>query len=370
MLSEFVHASKTIGYYRKVYDKEYRNNHKEYNSMASSGDGRVYYFFSYILDGTICMYEATKDTKYLERALIWAEKMVSQATIIDKNGNRNWSGEWNSPYSDVPISYQLYDVQGSTGIAWLARIILNEPALKNRYGSRAEGLYDFVHNEIVKKWFYKRNSLSWHYMMANNKQWPYSDKIAMMLRILNNVHLISGNADYKKILSDLSHSLKHRFESYKDALIWDLEVRFPEKYGGNTMDTSHGNRYPYTVLDLYKAGIVFTHDDVKGLSRLLTKVVWNQSYSDPRFTNFIDGTNGQFKTDNEERPPWGVGQICSGWIGLGEYDMKVQEIGHAVLVAMVAGKKNPSLEYMNNMHGKVELAGHLAKNLMARKVFP
>lgn len=176
MLSEFVHASKTIGYYRKVYDKEYRNNHKEYNSMASSGDGRVYYFFSYILDGTICMYEATKDTKYLERALIWAEKMVSQATIIDKNGNRNWSGEWNSPYSDVPISYQLYDVQGSTGIAWLARIILNEPALKNRYGSRAEGLYDFVHNEIVKKWFYKRNSLSWHYMMANNKQWPYSDK--------------------------------------------------------------------------------------------------------------------------------------------------------------------------------------------------
>ena len=68
-------------------------------------------------------------------------------------------------------------------------------------------------------------------------------------------------------------------------------------------DTAHANRFPLAVIDLYRAGIVFDREDIQGLADLLTKVIWNQSLSDPRFTNFIDGSNGPYRN----RGPWNNG---------------------------------------------------------------
>ncbi|MFN3480769.1 MAG: fibronectin type III domain-containing protein [Thermodesulfovibrionales bacterium] len=53
-----------------------------------------------------------------------------------------------------------------------------------------------------------------------------------------------------------------------------------------------------------------------------------------------------------------------GWVNLGEFDPKVQEVCSAVLDAILAGKSNPSLNYNASIFGRIELAGHLAKNLV------
>ena len=65
------------------------------------------------------------------------------------------------------------------------------------------------------------------------------------------------------------------------------------------IDTAHANRFPWALIDLYRAGIVFSKDDVLGLADLLNEVIWNQSLSNPMFKNFIDGSNGSFL--NRER---------------------------------------------------------------------
>ncbi|MDE2320508.1 MAG: fibronectin type III domain-containing protein, partial [candidate division NC10 bacterium] len=87
-------GGETVSYYQAIYDAEYQNNQTTLDAMAASGDGGTYYTFQYVFGGTLSMYEATHDVKYLERALAWAETMVSKATIIDSNGNHNWSGPW------------------------------------------------------------------------------------------------------------------------------------------------------------------------------------------------------------------------------------------------------------------------------------
>ena len=78
-------------------------------------------------------------------------------------------------------------------------------------------------------------------------------------------------------------------------------------------------------------------------------------------TNFIDGSNRAYKG----RGPWGNGLIYSGWITLGEFDPQVQQVCHAAFEAILAGKRNPSLDYNGSLYGRIELAGHLAKNLAA-----
>ena len=364
-------AAGAVSSYQAIYDTEYQNNHAALDAMAASGDGETYYTFQYVFGGTLSMYEATKDPKYVERALAWEETMVSKATIIDTNGNLNWSGPWLSPYSATPISYQLDDLQGSTELARLAKIILTDPTLKSAYGSRATGIYNFVRDDIVNKHLYTRGGLSWFQNEVIQTQRAMNDKAALMLRVLTNTYLTSaalGGADntsynFGGILTQLATGFKARFEPYQGGLIWDKGLGWygpiPPNDVTTYVDTSHANRYPYALADLYQAGVVFTAGDVAGVSALFTKVIWNQSLTDPRFANYIDGTNYPALG----KPGWGLGLIYFGWVVLAEFDPQVLQVADATLKAILAGTSNPSLDSMNNVHGKMALAGHLAKSV-------
>jgi len=358
LLPCFSIAEDSIEFYQGVLDDVYAAEKSGFDSMAASNYGTTYYTFQYVLDGTLCMYEATGDVKYLERALNWAETMVSKATIIDKNGNRNWAGGWTSnPYTSQAIAYQLDDFQGSTELARLARIILTDPSLEASYGDRAQVIYEFVRDEIIEKHMWVRGSLNNYKIHVLDRTRPMDDKLALAMRIMRDLYLIDGNLRYLDPLTQFAEGFKARFEPYQGALIWDKGLAWES--GATAIDTSHANRYPYTLIDLYKGNIVFTVDYPEGVGRLVTDVIWNQDYDNPMFTNYIDGSNGVCL----KRDPWGCGRIYSGCILLGEFDPEVHEIGAAVMDAMLANVRNPSMDYNNNRYGKTELAGHLALNL-------
>jgi len=358
-----------VSYYQGIYDTEYQNSKAVLDSMAASGDAETYYTFQYALGGTLSLYEATRDVKYLERALAWAETMVSKAAIMDSNGNRNWSGAGLSPYARAPIAHQLHDLQGSTELGRLARISLTDPVLKRRYGSRATVIYDFLRDHILNKHLFTRSGLSWFQNDVVQLRRAMNDKTALLLRVLTSVYLSSAalggadNATYKylEILTELAKGFKARLEPYQDGLIWDRRLGYagpvPPNDPSTLMDTSHANRFPYALVDLHWAGIVFAREDVRGVSVLLTRTIWNRSLTDPRFTNFIDGAN----YPASGRPAWGLGNIYHGWVVLAEYDPQVRLVADAVLKAILAGTSNPSLDHMNTLHGRIALSGHLAK---------
>jgi hypothetical protein len=346
----------TVSYYQAIYDTEYQNNQAALDAMAASGDGGTYYTFQYTFSGTLSMYEATKDPKYLERALAWAETMVSKATIIDSNGNANWSGPWLSPYSATPIAYELYDLQGSTELARLARIILTNSTLNSIYGTRAQAIHGFVKNHIVDKWLYTRGEESWFVYHSVTLSIDYSDKCALLVRILTDLYRV-GDTSYLTLATEMVNGFKDRLVVFTgNSLIWDQGLS-PET-PGHAPDTEHANRYPDMVIDAINAGIgSITSTDLTKISNLLTAVIWDQSISSPQFTNYIDGNNDLFRT----RPAWNNGLIYSGWVKLAEYDAGVLAVSDAALKAIVAGVRNPSLGYMSTYHGKMALSGHLAK---------
>jgi hypothetical protein len=354
--------SDLLSFYQSAYDQVYVENLDYFNSMAASGDTtteNTYYTFQYVLAPTLSMFEATGEAKYLEQALTWAETMVSKAVIIDVNGNRNWSGPWQSPHTDTPISYLLNDLQGSTELARLARIILTDPNLKNQYGGRAQAIYAFVRDEIVEKNLWVRGGMSWFINVACvvEEGKPTNDKVVLLLRILTDLYLVDANPKYGDLAQQLAECFKGRFTSYKGGMIWDLGIGYD---GNPSEDTSHANRHPWAVIDLYQADLVFTREYVDGLANLLIGVIWNGSLDDPMFTNFIDGSNEEVFG----REPWNNGLIYAGWVMLGQFNQEVQEVCDAVLDAILAGKNNPSLSYNRTIYGKLSLAGHLARNLV------
>lgn len=97
----------------KLFDELLNANLGRLDRMAASGDGGTYYRFSYVLEATLAQYEGTRETKYLEQALAWAESMIASARITDIHGLRNWAGRWASPHASHPIAHQLDDLQGA-----------------------------------------------------------------------------------------------------------------------------------------------------------------------------------------------------------------------------------------------------------------
>ena len=134
-----------------------------------------------------------------------------------------------------------------------------------------------------------------------------NDKVALHARILRDISLAStalGNSDnttynYPGMLTDLAIGVrdhwgkKDRFEPFGGGLVWDRNLGsygpIPPQAVESGNDTSHANRYPRMLEDFYEVGGVFGIEYVLGVSDLLKKVIWNQSYLDPRFANLSTG---------------------------------------------------------------------------------
>ena len=355
-------VQENLDFYRSVFDRVYAENQSTYDAMAASGDQGtkdVYYTFQYVLAPTLSMYEALGDVNYLERALNWGSTMVDKAVLIDRDGFRNWSGDWDSPYAELPMYYMLWDLQGSTELARMARIVLTDESLAERYGAQAENIFNFVRNDIVEKHVWTRPGYSWFvYKACTELEETFNDKVVLLMRILNDVYQVSGESKLLDLNRQLAQCFQERLVPYGGGLIWDPGVGEP---GNSAMDTSHANRHPFAVADLYKSGLVFGASEVQGLANLFTQVIWDGSLEEPRFNNFIDGTNHPAF----DRPEWGLGYIYAGWVRLGEFDPLVQEVADATLRAIEQGKSNASLNFNGTHFGRLSLAGHLASNLAA-----
>jgi len=352
-------APPEVARWQAVYDRTFVEHRALFDQMAEGGNVDAnYYTFQYVLDATLCTFEATGDVAYLERALSWEETIVSKATILDRDGCRNWPASWKSPYADQPISYQLWDFQGTTELSRTARIVLRDPGLRQRYGPRATKILEFARNDIVDKHVDYRKGRDGFLGDADDRTRCINDKTVLLLTIVGDVAQVHADPKYALFARGLAAGLRNRFTRLGDGLIWDQG-----KKGGDHLpwDTAHANRIPRAVVDLHEAGIVFTRDDVQGLARLWTRTIWDGSVDDPRFANFIDGTNDKYKG----RGPWGNGLVYSGWVALGRHDEESRRCAEAVLQAILSGKRNPSLDYNASAFGALELAGHLS--LMAAR---
>ena len=151
----------SVGVWEAKFLKIWNYEHEqEYHDWGESGNSRWHYFLGYAIDGNTAMYEATCNTKYLDRALHYVSDVVDSAEVS--------SSLPNSQYKDSYLAWQAVDEPDVNGeeeplyesfmwryVTKLLRVIRQNPHLYNdpAYRSQYDSLLDFAEINIFEKWY-------------------------------------------------------------------------------------------------------------------------------------------------------------------------------------------------------------------------
>jgi pectate lyase len=344
--------------YQSFFDAVFTANKDYLDRIAANGDGPTYATLRYALDGLVAMAFGTREPKYLEQALRWAETIMSKATLVDYKGYRNWTGRWSSAYASAPIAYHVEDLVIGAALSEAARLVLLDPSWAATYGTRATAIRNFVAKHVVAKHLVARADRASYERLSVSTTGGLSKNAPLLLRVIVNLSEIGVTTELDWAETIVANWKHYHFQPWgTDAVIWDLK-RSVAALPGYSSDVSTASPMPYYFVRAIEAGLEPPLIRTQ-LSNLLLGSIWNKSVTDPRFTNFIDGVNDPASGHEA----WELGIVYHGWVTLGAYDPDVQAVMEGVLKALIKGQHNPSLDSMNNVWGRLELAGHITRNL-------
>lgn len=345
---------------------------------VATGDPNIYVDTAYYLHGMVSAAEASGDTALMDELLGYIDQMIALAQPLTRNGlvYQEW-GPW-----DINGNPQQLNTFASTVVlARVAAIIAGQPAFKARYGAQFGRITAFVDQSIFKYWFDKNTGVyadpSGPWLMGkipwvstdlggwgSYDYWP--QQALHFGTIAAWMYQATHETRYLETATRLAKGFKARLVATKGHWMWDAGkygFEFPDNQEG-CPDTSHANRVPMMVLSMFENGIVFTDSDVQMLARTFLDVIWNNSDTNPMFSNYIDGSNLPYRSVTVSG---GNGIIFHGWAMLGRYSPEVQRvvaISYQAIVKSTGQNQllNASLVNNSNSFGRIELAGTLARN--------
>jgi hypothetical protein len=327
-------------------------------SQARSGDSYDYYAMSYHLHGMLSAIEATGDTVELARVASLIDTALGTAVDHDGDGYREWE-----PYDDRGNGIQLGTWQMESAVMRAAALVRTTPAFRELHDDAATRWIAFVHDDVVERWYVDVYDHEIPYVeWSGGSRW-WSDKATHFLTIMVFLYQATGDTFYREVAVRGAEAFRRGLHEAGTAWSWSDDAALLGVSGNEAgvPDTSHANREPMWMVFSYEAGIVFTRDDVERMAATLTDVIWNGSLDDPRYTNYIDGSNLPYRGVEA----WANGIVYHGWALVGRYSEDAQRALEHTLGAIEAGVRNPSLTRNGSSYGRVALSGHLLRNTAA-----
>lgn len=342
-------------------------------TQVASADSPTYYSVSYYLHGMASAAEATGDVEVMDGLVADVLEILGTAQPLVRNGTTYmelppWDANGN------PQQLDTFQITGA--IARTAAVIALNPAFKTRYASQFAQITAFVDQSVFQYWFDKQSGVyadPKSSRLGGQIPWlstalggwgtyaVWSDKCSHLGMMATWMFQATGNPLYREYAQRVAQGFRDHVVMQDGCLLWDKGI-IPYDYDGNfgaSPDTSHANREPMMAVAMYEAGIEFQAADLQGLTQTFLRLIWNQSETDIRFANYIDGGNAAFRTT----PAWGNGAVYLGWAMLGRYSPQAQRLLILTDRAIQTQQPlNPSLAYNASSYGRIELAGTLARN--------
>jgi hypothetical protein len=288
-------------------------NGRRYEDMAKSGKAHKYYNLQYILDALLSMYEATDKREYLDTCSKYVDMMIESA--VDRgNGIPEWTGDdevvlWDGKKvsGNRYPTLLLNDFQGSVAIARLGRLLKEQKGLARTYGDRSAHYLQFVEKNVLGKWLGARGALPGMLNAARNP--------SMACRMSVDISHATPSQFCTNLAEEIAKTFRARLVPRGSGYIWDptLWIGFDGNQEG-CPDTAHSNREATLVVVAFKSGVVFSQSDVLRMARTFTDSVWNGSISDPRFANYLNGSNQPYRKNNYNGDPAACTHVYDGWI--------------------------------------------------------
>jgi len=361
---------------RLAFDYYLHQDSKELDEESRSGLSSVYYFTSYYLNGILSAAEGTGSTRILRRALEIMARMIARAQTYEYQGRAYQGGRPFIATADSAIARPNlhFTFQATVPIARAAAIINTRPEWKAQFGETARRYIDFADQSIVQYWYQAqlRGEIPW----ANPDHFPiWNDNGSNLALNATYLYQATGRSLYLSICRRIGEAMQAKMEPAGTGWIWDNMAipigsdtdNTPGSVGNQAgvPDVSHTNREAFLMTALYEAGVMFSRPDLDRMAATLTDVIWNQSADNPSFANYLNGSNQPYRVYKQ---PGLNGSIYHGWVLMGGYSPKAQQVMLHTLRAVVKGKKNPALERNTTSYGgKLALCGHMLLNFSKLK---
>jgi len=354
--------------YLKIYGQDIARE-------IATGNSSVYYNTSYYLQGLAAGAEASGDVEIMEQLAGFAEQILTQARPLVRNGvtYQEW-GPWDA--NGNPQQLNTFQVTGA--LARIAAVITGRQSFRARYGAVADKIVAFVDQSIYKYWFDKTSGVysdprstrmggmvPWLPVALGGwgKDPVWNDKCSHFGMISTWMYQATKKPLYLEYATRVAKGFRGHVTEQNGAWIWDKGI-VPIQPGDNragSPDTSHANREAMMVVSMYEAGIEFQLPDVKAVAITFTNLIWNHNETDPKFNNYIDGSNLMYVS----HLPWENGIVFHGWDMVGRYSAPAQRVlANSYRLMKISSELNPSLSRNASSHGRILLAGTLARNIV------
>jgi hypothetical protein len=343
-----------------AYLEQYKD-HIEANS--NEGEAYAYYDFSYYLHGILSAAEATKDKNLLIDAIQYCDNMINAAEDLNGDGHEEWP-ELLGEYPNQLCHYQVYSPMART-----AALIVNTSEFQTEFQNDANRIYDFVYDNAITYWHVEVYNYQIPWMPQDLGGWGsyeiWNDKCTHFATTATFLYQVTGDSICHDIASRIATGFRRKLVPNGDGWIWDTSATLDQYDDRNTIpyvDVSHANREPMMMVFMHEAGIEFSREDVQRMAATLTEIIWNDTLQPPHFSNYINGSNADYNNCGQ---PYCVGNVYSGWVLLGKYSEKAQQILTYTLKAIDEGT---SIGQNHSSYGKVALSGHLLRNAVNSSV--
>ncbi|NCT55417.1 hypothetical protein GW755_01080 [bacterium] len=345
-----------------AYNKEYQTNFDRiysdfYNSSRYSYVLNVPYSNFPYLSGLSSMYESTQDTKYLDSALGLIEGSFNRQKDLNGDGFMEWESynglsplDHDNNASTPPRLSCLYTQRGIKEASRVVRIIKNESCLDKSYQDRADIIIQKIKKDIINDpncyQRFKPGFSTVHHIVSH----PAVILLNLYLAGEDNIE-IKGESfkilDILTVQTNLMRSSQFDQPENDGTVFWgntsceEIKTDYPTCYFVNVpgvpackdysnhswcqpSDVSHANDYVYATTEFYRSGITYTRNDIKSLSNTLTKKIWNQDSTQPKFRDFLDGN---LEPEGGQYGAWKMGSnLAPGWISLGAFESGLRDI--------------------------------------------
>lgn len=310
-----------VAEWERLFLGAWNSDHVLHLPRSLSNNSRVYYDLAYGIDGNAAMFQATGQTRYLDRALLYVENVIAGARASSsfprsrfKDRYLGWVCKEAGAYEGQEVV--LYEIYMWRYVTRLLRLIRGSATVWANAGYRArfQRILAFTEANIFDKW-YARGPNSYVYRSVTHitAHFGYialdlsrltsdAGRRARCLAVFNNVNHSLPNRPGRSLRTQL---IAHPLVS--GGLFWDDDWGVFSRPGG---DTAHANGVVSFIVECQELGVEWTRADAAKLIATLNGAIWR---SGSLTATFLDGSGGY------------NGWLNDGWVKLGRYSAALQK---------------------------------------------
>ena len=303
-----------------------------------TGEG-IGWFVSPFLNAYYNGYMATGEREWIDRLVDWGDALIKRA-VKEPDGYVGWPNEIVGVSNDAEEEYhtdnQLGEAMALTPMVRMAAEILKTPALKEKYGAKAEEYLQLSERQFEKweargAWREVQDGGVWvvpvFRIIRETSQYGYEPKSNDCFTLPNNMQNLIGHwllamydATHKPIYRDRAEKwfrvMKSRLKlrdngKYFVWNYWDPAGPWDHKADGSLKlwQGVHPNGGYYSVdvggiVDAFEHGLVFTKEDMARFIATNRDFMWNKQVQRAKFQR-IDGEPPDPRYANSPGALWG-----------------------------------------------------------------